>query len=335
MTDPESRVGANHDNPSAGERLPRYRRDKTVACAVTTRDLEILRIVSVFRLVSSEHLQLLVAGSAQGILRRLQRLFHAGYLERIRPQFVWGGGSKKMVYALTNKGVQTLHKEGLIQNAAKTDLNAQNRDLHDPFIEHRLLVSHVRAVLTAACANHPEFKLITWREGREITDTIEVRLPSPYAKLPVAADGFFSIRDAQGRTHYFLEADRGTMNVERFIRKLIAYAAYQQAERHKEKYGIKHFRVLTVTSSNTRLENFVRAVGRTQSLRRAPSTMFLFTTEAKLSLSRPETIFEKIWTRPGAAEPCSILGDGAAQKSNTKGETETMSSTRPNEARRG
>src|SRR5262245_16408142 len=64
-------------------------------------------------------------------------------------------------------------------------------------------------------------------------------LQARYAHLPVAADSFFSIRDARGRTHYFLEADRGTMPLKRFTRKLIAYAAYDKAEKHQDKFGIR------------------------------------------------------------------------------------------------
>jgi len=122
-------------------RLPRYRRATTeVACVLTPRDLAILRLVESFRLASSEQIQLLVSGSDQGILRRLQALFHAGYLDRLRRQYVPGGGSAKMIYAITNKGVATLQKEGLIEKATQTDRNAQNRD---PRFLHRAPPAHL------------------------------------------------------------------------------------------------------------------------------------------------------------------------------------------------
>ncbi|HLN97357.1 MAG TPA: replication-relaxation family protein [Pyrinomonadaceae bacterium] len=142
-------------------------------------------------------------------------------------------------------------------------------------------------------------------------------LPEKYATVPVAADSFFSIRDAQGRTHYFLEADRGTMTLERFTRKLIAYAAYDKAERHKAKFGIRKFRVLTVTTGEARMQNLMRAATGAEEVRRAPATMFLFTTEEKLTLAQPESILEKIWLRLGEKEPCSL---GLVQKSPMEGE---------------
>jgi len=290
------------------QRLPRYKRAKPeVACVLTPRDLEILRLVESFRLVASEHVQLLVKGSDQGILRRLQALFHAGYLDRLRPRFTENGGSAKMIYAITNRGVQTLQKAGLIGKATQTDRNAQNRELRDFSIRHRLLISHIRAVLTAACANRSDVELAFWREGREIMDTIEVALPQKYATVPVAADGFFGTRDAQGRLYFFCESDCGSMQISRFTLKLQAYAAYRRAGKHTDKFGIKHFRVLTVTTSPARCQNLIAAAAANADIRKE-GRMFLFTVAENLPLLEPAKIFDKIWTMPGISERASLTG---------------------------
>jgi hypothetical protein len=295
------------DVATTEQRLPRYRRATgEVACVLTPRDLAILRLVESFRLLTSEHIQRLAPGSPQGILRRLQLLFHTGYLDRIRPRFAHGGGSSKMVYAITNRGVQMLRKEGLIQNPSKTDRNAQNRDLHDLSIRHTLLVSYIRTILTAARKRHSGLELLFWREGRELIDAIEVTLPDTYAKVPVAPDGFFGLQNAKGRLYFFVEADRGTMTVKRFTRKLLAYAAYSRTEKHKEKFGIQKFRVLTVASSAARCKNLVQAAAAAEDVRDV-GRLFLFAAEEDLPLSRPESVLTKIWTTPGRTEPCSIL----------------------------
>jgi predicted DNA-binding transcriptional regulator AlpA len=161
----------------------------------------------------------------------------------------------------------------------------------------------------------PELGLLAWREGKGIQDTIEVALPTPYAKLPVAADSFFSVQDAQGRTHYFLEADRGRMTLERFTRKL-AYSAYDEAERQNKKVGIRRFRVLTLMTGEARMQSLMQAARKAEEVRRAPATMFLFTTEEKLA--QPESIFEKIWLRIGEEEPSSL---GLVRKSHMEGES--------------
>jgi hypothetical protein len=148
-----------------------------------------------------------------------------------------------------------------------------------------------------------------------------VALPQKYAQLPVAPDGFFATRDAQGRTHYFVEADRGTMTLKRFTQKLLAYAAYWKAKRHTEKFKIKHFRVLTVASSALRCQNLARAAAAAPDVRDR-ARMFLFTSEDKLALQHPESVFEKIWTMPGGEAPCSILGQAESKNSIPKGDNQ-------------
>lgn len=110
-----------------------------------------------------------------------------------------------MVYAIANKGARRLHEAGLIRRVTKTDLNAQNKEVGDLYIAHRLLVSHIRTVLAAACDARTGLELVSWREGKEIRDSIEVALPERYASVPIAADGFFTIRDAQGNEPKLIE----------------------------------------------------------------------------------------------------------------------------------
>jgi hypothetical protein len=298
---------------STANRLPRYRRTPTLSeCAVTSRDLNILSIVESFRLASSEHIQALVEGSNQGLLRRLQKLFHAGYLDRPFPRPKNGGGSSKMVYAITNRGVRLLQKEGRLERVTTTDWNAQNRELHEFSVRHTLLLSHIRAVLTVAARAHPELELASWREGRELQDSAEVAFDKGYARVPVAPDAFFTLKDAKGRAHFLVEADRGTMTVTRFTLKLQAYAAWWKEKKHEEKLGIRFFRVLTVTSSAERLANLVRAARSIEGVA-ALGRMFLFTHEGTLSLARPESVLEPIWTSLASQEPCSIVASVVQQ----------------------
>jgi hypothetical protein len=290
------------------KRLPRYKRAPTqVPSVLTRRDLDIIHTVQSFRLLTSAHIQSLAAGSNQGVLRRLQKLFHAGYLDRLSPRTRYGEGTAKMVYAVTNKGILQLQKAGLIEQPPKTDLNFQNRSLHDFSIGHTLLISHIRAVLTLACKHRADMRLLFWKEGRSLQDSIEVALPAGYQRIPVAPDAYFALQDAQGRSNFFHEADRGTMTTKRFHLKLKAYAAYWQEKKHQDKFGIKKYRVLVVTTGAMRAANLAAAVANDPDLK-ALARMFLFTHESMLTLGEPESVFKKIWTIPGNAEPHSILG---------------------------
>jgi len=289
------------------KRLTRYRRaQRQVNFALTERDLEILRIVESYRLVASPHILALTHGSNQGILRRLQKLFHRGYLDRLRPQRIEGGGSVNMTYAITNKGFRELQKEGLIQEPIQTDWNTKNRSLQDLSINHRLLISHIRAVIETACRRDDGLKLLFWREGREIYDAIEVAIEGSYRRVPVAPDAFFGIQDTKGRMYFFLEADRGTMTLKRFRLKLKGYAAYWREKKHESRFGIRYFRVLTVTTSAVRKTNLVSSAENAEELQ-ALGSMFLFTEEPNLSLDNPESILDKIWTRVANHGTHSIL----------------------------
>jgi hypothetical protein len=96
------------------------------------------------------------------------------------------------------------------------------------------------------------------------------------------------------------------MSIPRFTMKIIGYHAWWRENRHEEKLGIRSFRVLTVTSSPTRMRNLIAAARRVEDLKKN-GRMFLFTTEDQLQLEAPGRIFEKIWTSVAEDEPCSIL----------------------------
>ncbi len=95
-------------------RLPRFARASAVAALqITGRDREIIRLVHQHRFLRSSHVIFLVSGSRQQILRRLKLLYHHGYLERPRSQldYYHKGGSREMVYGLSEKGAALLNQE--------------------------------------------------------------------------------------------------------------------------------------------------------------------------------------------------------------------------------
>src|ERR1700687_1546928 len=86
-------------------RRPRFERAEVAGMILTPRDLLILRAVHRHRLLRSTHLIALLDASRQTTLRRLQLLFHHGYLDRPAAQLDWyAEGSEPMVYALGHRG---------------------------------------------------------------------------------------------------------------------------------------------------------------------------------------------------------------------------------------
>src|SRR6266404_5000054 len=95
-------------------RLPRFKRSPAVvSLRLTERDRDILALVRRHRFLVSDDIKALVSGSQQQILRRLQRLFHHGYLDRPRSQlnYFHQGGSNSIVYGLDRKGAKVLAAE--------------------------------------------------------------------------------------------------------------------------------------------------------------------------------------------------------------------------------
>jgi hypothetical protein len=123
------------------------------------------------------------------------------------------------------------------------------------------------------------------------------------------------LEDAKGRMNFLLEADRGTMTLKRFVMKLKAYAAYFEERRHLEKFGIRYFRVLTVTTSAIRKQNLVSAGGAEEDVR-ALGRMFLFADESALSLESPERVLGSIWTTAAGEDASLILGSDPESRNN-------------------
>ena len=257
------------------KRSPRFRRVATVApVQLTNRDRDILRLVHRHRFLRSHHIAAMLGGSEQQVVRRLQLLFHHGYLERPRAQIQYHerGGSRPIAYGLGKKGGALLRKElGVTVNPDAW--NEKNHSIGRVFLEHALLVSDVMVSLEIACRER----------GIRLLYENELALPvkkQPVQwwvkiiggmKLGVIPDRVFALEstDQAGqmqRAYFFLEADRGTMPVVRkelaqtsFFRKLLAYEATWTNKVHQRHLGIHRFRVLTVTTTAGRVQTLLQA----------------------------------------------------------------------------
>src|ERR1700687_1413109 len=88
-------------------RLPRFRRaSEPPAFRLTEDDVLMLLQLARHRLLRSTHIAALIGRSLDRTNDRLQRLFHAGYVDRPRAQLDYypTSGSAPMAYALANLG---------------------------------------------------------------------------------------------------------------------------------------------------------------------------------------------------------------------------------------
>ena len=148
------------------------------------------------------------------------------------------------------------------------------------------------------------------------------------ARAPDALFGLHYLDRPEGRNraYFFLEANRATMPIQRanvrqtsFFRKMTAYYETWKQGIHTSVYGIKNFRVLTVTSSPERVENLIRAN------RGLPggkgSRLFLFTDEASFRAT-PDLLAHE-W-RSGEGGELVRLGRGGKGTDLQKVHTDTV-----------
>src|ERR1039458_1737530 len=284
-------------------RLPRFRRAPTVASfQLTERDRAIIRSVHRHGFLRSSHIVSLAGGSHQQVLRRLQLLYHHGFVERPRIQIEYYhlGGSREIVYGLGKEGASLLRQE-----LGPDDQSFQFGDTLDPhhrfFFDHALLVSDIMVALERACRKAEGVCLFSADElpmpgglRRKVTWQVKV---NDRVLTSIVPDRVFAIESPaqspdQTPCLYFLEADRGTMPIVRtdlyqssFFRKLLSYEAAWTQGLHRLHLGFNRFRVLTVTTSPARVESLVAACSQLKS----GHGMFLFCDQATL-LKHPDVL---------------------------------------------
>ncbi len=291
------------------ESLPPY--------SLTQRGLALLAHVARHRLIASDDLALLDGGSAQNVKRELRLLWAHGYLMRpgAQIQSTILIGPQPMVYGLTNRGARMLHTEGY-RIDPEIDWSENTRRSGVAFIEHSTARSRLMAGLEVGLRGRDDVALV---HAQEIIDssppqTRQASQPLKWtAKIPmddgrvvpsaVIADDLFALRFADGTESYFLvEIDRGQMPVRRssnveeivegkkrmrtyFMHKLATYWHGWKQGRHVQQFGVEQIRVLTVTTSEKRIETMLDALRDVTGGK--GSEMFLFIDEAAFAAVNP------------------------------------------------
>lgn len=235
---------------------------------VTNRDVEVLRLVHRNRFLNSGHIFHLLGGSIAAISRRLQLLYHHGYLERPRCQldYYYATGSRSIVYGLADKGAKVLRLEGVKVNSHR--LSEKNRSVGRPYLEHVLFVAEVMTAVELAC-RHGGIRLVTGDElngGAPLRWRANINEETEIGLIPDSAFAleFKRPNGSTERAYFFLEADRGTMPIQRrnlslssIYRKLLAYRATWQQNLHRTLFGMHRFRVLLVTATASRCQGMI------------------------------------------------------------------------------
>lgn len=264
---------------------------------LTDRDKAILLAVSRYRFLTTSHILSLVPGSRQNIVRRLQRLYHAGFLDRPRAQLPlrYAGELSEFVYSPTRKTLFHVAAE-----SGETDSWGERKSVSSLFLAHSLSVSDALIRLEADCRLRgtifiPERDILAAHPARiasRLAWRVTVREGADTESVGVIPDAAFAVErpDHSGmprRWYFFLEADRGTMPLHRkslrqssINRKVLAYFKSRSSCVLKDKYGIPGFQVIFIARSKERLEHIKEAC-ESESKGRG-SSLFLFATQDEL-----------------------------------------------------
>jgi len=279
---------------------------------LTPRDAEILRLLRRHRFLRSSHIAALLRESRQQLLRRLQKLYHHGYIERPPCQldYFHRAGSRPLVHGLGNRGAAFLHRT---ENSApvRLDQNARNRSATRLFLDHSLMISDVLVALEIACRTGGDVRL---RHADELSHqargdisrwSITAGDGEPTAVIP---DAMFTLERTRpdgsvDSVLYCLEADRGTMPVQSanphrtsIARKFAAYETSWRAKVFTQRFGAPRVQVLTVTTSEARRDAIMECAFAS----RSATGLFQFAAFSDIQLS-PALFLDFLLTRQDCA----------------------------------
>lgn len=282
---------------------------------LTDRDRLIISAVGRYRFMTSEQVVRLLTlldptTSSQQVLRRLQFLFYHCFLDRPRHQHLQLSSFAHLVYGLGREGARAIADSAPHINP-NLEWSAKNARATTPHILHTLETTEAMLHVERACRERGDVRLLDHHDllsyfpaaTRELADPFRLRISVQHEGRPVALnaipDRLVSIVLPDSRRHNVcLEIDRATMSVaarrlsgkSSFGRKVRAYFAAWQQDRHKEQWGFQGFRILTVTPTESRIKSMITVQRKITGNHAA--AMFLYTTPQRLA---DHGAFAPIW----------------------------------------
>lgn len=301
---------------------PQFIRKERDRLVLQDRDLRILQHVRENRCSDTVLIKLHIghAGSDWAIQSRLGRLFNNQFLDRPPQQLALrlNGEVSHLVYTLGSKGAEVL------ADRFDSPLNSRrwtqkNKEIREKFILHSLGINRFRTCLSLAVpdeangndvADYSRPYLLTWLSEEDLRSVMRSdKMISPTYRCLPNPDAYFGIQKPKtepNRSFFFVEYQRSTPDQKRFINsKAEAYRRYFTAQLQERQLGIRGFRVLVVTPTEKRM-NTLREYTASW-LKCQPtklSSLWLFTSEERFSLSNPTSVLEPVWTT--ANDECDI-----------------------------
>ena len=294
--------------------LPSHKRvEDPPPMRLTARDVLIILAVYQFRILSTPQIEVLYFKSSKprGCLtscqRRLQLLFHHGFLDRIELPVKLGEGRAPYVYVLDECGADLVAKEKEVDRA-NVSWNEKHNQLGDQFVEHTLAVNDFRIAIRLL-SESGKFKLSSWIGESEFRSaSMKERVPSRMRGARVVRnfpDGYFQlfVKEAKPDAHFFLEVDQGTMSNAKWREKVQAYHEFRVRGLSETHFGTRNYRMLTVVSGDQRMHNLKRTTEKA-----GGDHHFWFTSNDHVDIWEPSKLLEPIWEVATQSDKFSLFG---------------------------
>ena len=268
---------------------PKLKPRRSARVAIVAGDLQIFQLIYQYRMLRLEHLSLLTRRSDKSLSRRLLKLARAQYLiTRKLPQ-------QKHIYGLGRTAAHVLVEKG-VDDPELLLKRSRIHELKELGIKHEMMIVDLHVILELA-SRESNLGLISWKEGSELHDSVTVEDHARMNNLPIWPDAFFTLEDKSqpagaNQGHFFLEADRSSANHPRFSPKIRAYWHYLKQGLHTRKFGIKKFRVLTLTLTEKRAKNLCATASTHLPVK--ARKYFFFTPLKRFGIENPSPIFEAV-----------------------------------------
>ena len=267
---------------------------------VTERDRAIVLAVYEHRLLSSPQIEALFfqseksRGRQTSCQRRLQLLFHHGFLDRIALPIILGEGRAPYVYALDEMGATLVASQSDIDRD-EVDWRPKHNQVGHQFVTHTLAVNDFRIAMTLlAEAGH--FTVNEWISEAEFS-SVKMRQRVPFRMRGARVvrnypDGYFrlALPETEQEAHFFLETDMGTMSNSNWQEKVQAYKEFRLRGLSETHFGTQNFRVLAPTTGKRRMGSLKRTTEHAGGDR-----FFWFTSQDQIDIWHPKQLLEPIW----------------------------------------
>jgi hypothetical protein len=303
------------------------RNGEAVAVYPTERDIEIFKLLVLFRYLPADYIHAFVGGSLKALSHRLNLLSRKPNLYLARPhqqRQCADANYRRLIYQLDERGSRALRERGL---------SFLPKSYHGNF-NHELMVAQITASIELGTSQNADIRLIAWTEilasentpkaTRESATPASIRasysLRGENQTSDIIADGrpFGLERTIDGKRSYLffpgIEADCGTEPIDAgdpdrssIAKKFAAYLAIVEQGAHRSHFGFPNFFVPFITTSDARMRSMMELLDRLTA-GRGPKILLFKTFPSLTSAEKPPAatghMLTEAWQRVGFPPLC-------------------------------